>query len=193
MYIPYMKLVNILLATTIGFGGCAAVVSTSKTKLAPVAVVSASKTKLAPVIVAQSQVQNVSAVMPASTEVTLKSGGSKFGKLTAINPKGRKFTLLLQNGKPELIPIAQVAIIRFWSIDPITGKRLSPLQGGEARNWSNIPLANVTIQPNGNRAEIRLPCVTDSDVCKRPIASYTVTELLFPDGNKVTLSVVVAR
>lgn len=180
MQIPYVKLINVLLATGIGFGGLAAEVSVSKAKLAAV-------------IVAQSQFQNLSAVLPASTEVTLRSGNSKFGKLTALDAKGQKFNLVLQNGKSELISIAQVATIRFWSIDPITGKRLSPLQGGETRNWSNIPLANVKIQANGNRAQIKLPCEVDSDVCKRPIASYTVEELSITDGNKVTLSVVIAR
>jgi hypothetical protein len=180
MQIPYMKLVNILLATTIGFGGCAAVVS-------------ASQTKLAPVIVAQSQVQNISAILPASTEIVLKSGGSKFGKLTAIDIKRRKLTLVLQNGDSELIPISQVENIVFRRFDPITCIHCDPgpLQG-DTRNWE-LPLANVSIQPNKNRAGIRLPCEVDSDVCKRPIASYTVKELSFTDGNKVNLRVVVVR
>ncbi|HEY9830840.1 MAG TPA: hypothetical protein V6D26_09680 [Stenomitos sp.] len=136
--------------------------------------------------------QNVSAVLPASTEVRLKSGNSKFGKLTALDPERRKFTIVLQNGDSELIPISQAEKIMFRSVNPIDGKDLGSPQG-DTRNWSELPLANVSIQPNGNRAQIRLPCKVDSDVCKRPIASYTVKELSFSNGNKVNLRVVVAR
>jgi hypothetical protein len=180
MKIPYMRLVNLFVS--IGIVGFTTVVF-------------ASETKPYEIIKSQSQVQNISAVMRNSTEVVLKSGGSKFGKLTAIDIKEQNLTLVLQNRDSELIPISQVEKIMFRNISPLVcGKPdcLGPLQG-DISNWSKLPLANLRIQPDKNRLQIKLPCELAPNVCKKPVASYTVEELSFVDFNKVSLRVVIAR
>jgi hypothetical protein len=143
--------------------------------------------------IAQGQTRVVSAVLPPLTEVMLKNTGSKFGKLTTLDPKNQQLTLLLQNGESELIATAQIAKVLFRREDPTVSREdLGPPQG-EKRKWPNIPQENLKIQANGNRVEVRLPCEVDPTACKEKGASYTIQELSFATKNKLTLVVLVAK
>lgn len=179
MHFPYKSLLVAILGTLTGFLGI-------------VQIVLASPMERASTQVAQVQIKTISAVLPNQTEVMLKGSGSKFGKLSAIDPKGGQLTLVLENGRSESIDISRIEKIVFRSVNPVTGKPLGPIQG-EQRTWSGVSLSNLKIQANGSRMEVRLPCAVDSKVCQERGTSYTVEELSFSDSSKVSLSISVAK
>jgi len=181
MEIFHKELVAVLLASIVWQAGYAK--EATAYKIGP------TQTRIAQVLPISTR---ISAVLPSYTEVTLKSGGSKFGKLTAINPKNQKLTLSLQNGQFESISTPEIEKVEFRINDgTVEGKPLPKLQG-ETRTWSNIPLSSLKVQAEKNRTEVRLPCAADSRVCKERGTSYTLKELLFTTTNKVTLVVIVA-
>lgn len=179
MRFPCKNLLIVILGTVSGFAGV-------------VSIGSATQMEMVSIQARQAQTRTISAVLPSRTEVKLKNDGSKFGKLSAIDSRRQQLTLVLQNGQLELISISRVEKVVFQRINPITGEDIGPIQG-DRRNWSNLPLANLQIQNNGNQIEVKLPCPVSPQTCQEQRADYTIEELSFPTTSKVSLSVSVAK
>lgn len=139
------------------------------------------------IVQTQPTYRNVRAVVPNYAEIVLKTSGSKFGKLKAIDSKNQNLTIVLQNEQSEQIAISRVEKVLFRIADgTVMGKEL-PRPQGEIRTWPNVSLTNLKILNKGNSSEVKVPCAIDASVCQEHGTIYTIREILFPTKEKITL------
>ncbi|GEM_PF-6783077 len=154
--------------------------------------------------IAQAQTRLISVVLSTRVEVEQKTGESKFGRLTGIDPKGNSLTITLDNQRLESIPTDKINKVRFLLGDQQCPKRnenfVCPTRNyplppalGEIRKWSNIALGDLTLTENNNRVDVKLPCEVDRRACKEKGASYAISEITFTAKNQVTLLVDVSN
>lgn len=76
----------------------------------------------------------------------MKKGGSRSGRLTAIDSQKQQLTIT-QGGKSQSIAIYQIEKVKFLQRDPtVSGENELPPIRGEQRTWTGILLSNIKIK-----------------------------------------------
>ncbi|GAB1540909.1 hypothetical protein NUACC21_35780 [Scytonema sp. NUACC21] len=142
----------------------------------------------------QAEIQSFAVTFPPVARVMLKEGGSRSGRLTAIDSQKQQLTIA-QGGKSHSIAISQIEKVKFQQGDPTVpgGNDLPPIRG-EQRTWTGILLSNIRIKDvNKGRAEVIFPPGISVSTRGGKLSLYVVQEVLFESDGKVTIQILIVN